>query len=388
MNERIFSSSFTLGILGGGQLGKMLLAETRRYDIATAVLDPSSDAPARLACNHFTQGSLTDATTVVNFGQSADVITIEIENVSLEGLETLEQQGKRVYPQPRVLRILQNKAIQKTFYRDHGIPTAHFGVCADLAQLRTDVAQGRCPIPCVWKAATGGYDGKGVSVIQRIEDLDKLPDGACLWETLVDFEKEIAVVVARSATGEIKSYPVVDMDFHPTANLVEFVVAPSRYPEEVQHRARKLAENLVVELNITGILAVEMFLTKTGEILVNECAPRVHNSGHLTIEAALTSQFEQHIRAILGLPLGATDWRSAAAMANVVGAEGHAGPVVYAGMEYVLSLPGVYVHLYGKSETRPFRKMGHLTAVHATADGAVALARQAGQALTVKSIEQ
>jgi 5-(carboxyamino)imidazole ribonucleotide synthase len=387
MTERLFSSSFTLGILGGGQLGKMLLAETRRYDIRTAVLDPAADAPARLACNHFTQGSLTDASTVVAFGQQADVITIEIENVSLDGLETLEQQGKRVFPQPRVLRILQNKAVQKTFYAEHNIPTAPFGVCADLAQLNADIAAGRCPLPFVWKAATGGYDGKGVSIVKTKEDLAPLPEGPCLWETLVDFEKEIAVVVARSSTGEIKSYPAVDMDFHPTANLVEFVVAPSRYPEAVQQRARQLAENLAQQLNLTGILAVEMFLTRNGDIWVNECAPRVHNSGHLTIEAALTSQFEQHLRAILGLPLGATEWRSAAAMANVVGAEGFTGPVVYEGMDDVLKLPGVYVHLYGKSETRPFRKMGHLTAVHATAEGAIDLARRAGKALTVKSTQ-
>ena len=386
MAERLFSSPFTLGILGGGQLGKMILSETRRYDIRTAVLDPSADAPCRIACNAFTQGSLTDEGTVLSFGSQADVVTIEIEHVSLSALEKLEQMGKRVFPQPSVLKIIQNKGIQKEFYRSNNLPTADFEVFPTKEALQQALDEGRVSVPFVWKATTGGYDGKGVAVIKNRHEIHDLPQGECLWEALVPFEKEVAVVVARSATGEVRSYPMVDMDFHPTANLVEFVVAPSRYPDALQAEARSLAEKTAEALGIVGLLAVEMFLTKAGKLLINEAAPRVHNSGHLTIEASKTSQFEQHLRAILGLPLGSTDWICAAAMGNLVGEAGYSGPVVYEGMDKVLALPGVNVHLYGKAETRPYRKMGHLTAVGKDQDEAIQLARKAKESLIVKSI--
>ena len=386
MAERLFSSPFTLGILGGGQLGKMILSETRRYDIRTAVLDPSEDAPCRIACNVFTQGSLTDEETVRAFGEKVDVLTIEIEHVSLPALEQLEKAGKRVYPQPAVLKIIQNKGQQKQFYLNHGLPTADFEVFSSKQALLNALDEGRRSLPFVWKATTGGYDGKGVAVVKSRQEIHDLPEGECLWEALVPFEKEVAVVVARSSRGEVKSYPMVDMDFHPTANLVEFVVAPSRYPESVQARARELAEKTAAALGIVGLLAVEMFLTTEGNLLINEAAPRVHNSGHLTIEASKTSQFEQHLRAILGLPLGSTDWICAAAMGNLVGEAGYTGPVVYDGMDKVLALPGVNVHLYGKAETRPYRKMGHLTAVGKDQDEAIQLARTAKESLIVKSI--
>lgn len=356
-----FSSNYKLGILGGGQLGKMLLTETRRYDIRTKVMDDSASAPCRIGSNEFVQAPITDKEAVLNFAEDCDTITIEIENVSTEALHQLEKEGKNVYPRPATLDIIRNKVVQKNFYRDHKIPTAPY-FSFNNAKERTEGLE-KCGFnpPYVWKAATGGYDGRGVEIIRDVQDLEVLDDTEGLIEEKIDFVSEIAVVTARSASGNIKSFPLVEMEFHPTANFVEYVFCPSEIDQNHQSKAISLAEEITEKLNHVGLLAVEMFLTSDGNILVNEVAPRVHNSGHLTIEGNTTSQFDQHLRAILDLPLGDTAVRKPSVMINLTGEEGYHGPVFYEGIDKVMATPGVYVHLYGKAETRPFRKMGHIT---------------------------
>lgn len=355
-----FSSGFKLGILGGGQLGKMLLYDTRKFDIQTYVLDPAADAPGRLAADRFFQGSLMDFDTVYAFGKQVDVLTIEIELVNLDALEKLENEGVKVFPSPKTLRLIQSKGIQKDFYAENDIPTAPYVRFDSLAELRAAATE----FPFVWKSARFGYDGNGVKVVRSMADLDTMPDVECLREEMIPFENELAVIVARSASGEIRTYPVVEMEFHPEANQVEYVLCPARIPEAIAEKARAVALRVSECFRHVGLLAVEMFQTKDGEILVNEVAPRPHNSGHYSIEASYTSQFENHIRAVLGLPLGSTDSKVAGIMVNLVGAEGHSGPVVYENIAEILAIDGVTPHIYGKKETRPFRKMGHVTIVN------------------------
>lgn len=358
-----FSSGFKLGILGGGQLGKMLLSDTRKFDIRTYVLDPSADAPGRLGCNHFFQGDLMDFDTVYAFGKQVDVLTFEIELVNLKALEKLELEGLPVYPSPKTLRLIQNKGIQKAFYQTHNIPTAGFSRFEHKDLLVEAVDNNKVSMPFVWKCTEFGYDGNGVKIIRSRADLDNLPGVECIAEAMVPFKNELAVIVARSVSGEIKTYPVVEMEFHPQANQVEYVICPARIDPKVADKARAIALNVSEKFNHVGLLAVEMFQTHDDEILVNEVAPRPHNSGHYSIEASFTSQFENHLRAILDLPLGHTDSKVAGVMVNLVGEEGFTGPVLYQNMETILSWAGVTPHIYGKSETRPFRKMGHVTIV-------------------------
>ncbi|MFP2996204.1 5-(carboxyamino)imidazole ribonucleotide synthase [Spongiivirga sp. MCCC 1A20706] len=377
-----FSSQFKLGILGGGQLGKMLLAETRKFDIHTVVLDPSADAPGRLACNEFIQGDLKDFDTVYNFGKKVDVLTFEIELINVDALERLEKEGTVVYPSSKTIRTIQNKAVQKLFYVDHNIPTAPFSRFAYVHEIETALSHESISFPFVWKSAQFGYDGKGVKVIKNAEDLKGLPKGECITEEKIAFKNELAVIVSRSASGEMKTYPVVEMEFHPEANQVEYVICPARISEEVANKARAVALKVSEAFEHVGLLAVEMFQTQDDEILVNEVAPRPHNSGHYSIEASYTSQFEQHIRAILNLPLGNTDSKVAGVMVNLVGAEGFEGNVCYENIDMVLNMQGVTPHIYGKSTTRPFRKMGHITVVNESIDKA----RQIAQ--NVKSLIQ
>ncbi|WP_276390629.1 5-(carboxyamino)imidazole ribonucleotide synthase [Eudoraea chungangensis] len=358
-----FSSDFKLGILGGGQLGKMLLYETRKLDIYTKVLDASLDAPCRISCNEFVQGSLMDYDTVVSFGKDVDLLTIEIENVNIDALEALETNGVKVYPTPKALRIIQNKAKQKLFYVDHNIPTADFSRFAYSSEIEESIANGGLHLPFVWKAAQFGYDGQGVKIIRSLKDLKSLPNVECIAERLIPFENELAVIVARNVKGQEITYPVVEMEFHPEANQVEYVLCPARIDHSIAEKARSIAVNVAEQLEHVGLLAVEMFQTKDGEILVNEVAPRPHNSGHYSIEASFTNQFEQHLRAILNLPLGKTDSKLSGVMVNLVGAESYQGPVHYENIEEILELKGVTPHIYGKRETRPFRKMGHVTIV-------------------------
>lgn len=354
-----FSSHFKLGILGGGQLGKMMLYDTRKFDIQTYVLDPSNDAPCKIACDKFVQGSLMDFDTVYNFGKQVDVLTFEIELVNVDALEKLEQEGIKVFPSSKTLRIIQNKGKQKQFYKDNNLPTSDFVLFENLSNLKSQISNFKSPF--VWKSTEFGYDGNGVKVIRKIEDLDGLPNGECIAEEMVNFKNELAVIVARNPSEEIKTYPVVEMEFHPEANQVEYVICPARIDDKVAQKARDLALKVSEKFQHVGLLAVEMFQTQNDEILINEVAPRPHNSGHYSIEASYTSQFEQHLRAILDLPLGNTDSKVAGVMVNLVGAEGFSGDVVYENIEQILQLDGVIPHIYGKKQTRPFRKMGHVT---------------------------
>lgn len=380
-----FSSDFKLGILGGGQLGKMMLTETRKFDIQTYVVDPSSEAPCQFGATEFFQSSLNDYQTVIDLGNQVDVLTIEIENVNLEALETLEAEGKKVYPSPKTLRLISNKGNQKDFYTQHNIPTAPYERFLTLTALKAEVASGNIEIPFVWKATEGGYDGNGVKVVRKMEDLDTLPETECIAETMIPFKNELAVIVARSASGEIKTYPVVEMEFHPEANQVEYVICPARIDETVANNAREIALKVSEAYNHVGLLAVEMFQTQDDQILINEVAPRPHNSGHYSIEASYTSQFEQHIRAILDLPLGNTDSKVAGIMVNLVGEEGFSGQVVYENIEKIMAIDGVTPHIYGKRETRPFRKMGHVTIVNQNMTEARKIAQQVKETIRVIS---
>lgn len=359
-----FSSDFKLGILGGGQLGKMLLYETRKFDIQTFVIDPSNEAPSKISCDYFQQGDLMDFDTVVEFGRKVDVLTFEIEAVNVEALEILEKEGVKVYPSANTLNKIQDKAVQKKFFRDNNIPTSSFKTFFSKSDLLDEVSNNNLSLPFVWKSATGGYDGRGVMIIKNEKQLKDIPEGKCIAEDLVPFKNELAVIVARSPGGEVKSYPVVEMEFHPTANQVEYVICPARIETHVAIKARKLAEDVSKAFEHVGLLAVEMFQTKEDEILINEVAPRPHNSGHYSIEASYTNQFEQHLRAILNLPLGETESKVGGIMVNLTGEEGHSGPVVYENIEEIMQMPGVTPHIYGKKLTRPFRKMGHVTIVN------------------------
>ena len=378
-----FSSDFTLGILGGGQLGKMLLTETRKFDITTKVLDPSPDAPCRIACNTFVQGNLTDFNTVYNFGKDVEVLTIEIENVNVEALEKLQTEGVKVYPSPQTIKNIQNKATQKQFYATHGIPTAPFQVFQNTESLKKAINEQQLTLPFVWKSARFGYDGNGVKIVRQLTDLNLLPHDQCIAESLVPFKKELAVIVARNAKGQVRTYPVVEMEFHPEANQVEYVLCPARIEEAVAQKARTIAIQVSQSFEVVGLLAVELFQTENDEILVNEVAPRPHNSGHYSIEAAYTNQFEQHLRAILNLPLGSTESKVAGVMVNLVGAEGYQGKVVYENIEQIMAMEGVTPHIYGKKETRPFRKMGHVTIVNPNINKARQIAEQVKNTIRV-----
>ena len=359
-----FSSNFKLGILGGGQLGKMMLYATRKFDITTHVMDSSDEAPCKIACDKFVKGDLMNYDDVYNFGKQVDILTFEIENVNVDALEALEKEGKKVYPSSKTLHTIQNKATQKLFYRDHQIPTSDFTRFAYLSEIEDAVDNGGLEFPFVWKAAQFGYDGNGVKVVRQLSDLDNLPKGECIAEDLIPFKNELAVIVARNEAGAIKTYPVVEMEFHPEANQVEYVICPARIEDSIAKKATDIALKVSQAFNHVGLLAVEMFQTEEDEILVNEVAPRPHNSGHQTIEASYTSQFEQHIRAILNLPLGQTESKVGGIMVNLVGAEGYTGDVVYEHIEDIMKLDGVTPHIYGKKQTRPFRKMGHVTIVN------------------------
>ena len=380
-----FSSDFKLGILGGGQLGKMLLTETRKFDIQTFVLEPNDEAPARLSCNEFFKGSLMDFDTVYQFGKKVDVLTIEIENVNLEALDLLEKEGLAIYPSPKTLRLIQNKGKQKDYYVENDIPTSPHQRLVDLTDLRGALATDKLHFPFVWKCAQFGYDGNGVKICRSASDLMQLPDVECIAEAMVPFKNELAVIVSRSVSGEVKTYPVVEMEFHPEANQVEYVICPARINEKVAQKATEIALKVSAAFNHVGLLAVELFQTEDDEILVNEVAPRPHNSGHYSIEASYTSQFENHLRAILNLPLGNTESKVAGIMVNLVGDEGFSGPVIYENIEQIMGIDGVTPHIYGKRETRPFRKMGHVTIVNQNMEEARKIAETVKNSIRVIS---
>ena len=380
-----FSSDFKLGFLGGGQLGKMLLFDTRKFDIQTYVLDPSDEAPCKIACNQFFQGDLMDFDTVYNFGKKVDVLTFEIELVNLDALVKLEEEGLPVYPSPKTLKLIQNKGIQKDFYTQHNIPTAAYQRFENLQNLKSAInnQQSTLQMPFVWKCTEFGYDGNGVKVVRKAADLDELPNVECIAEVMIPFKNELAVIVCRNPSGEIKTYPVVEMEFHPEANQVEYVICPARIDDEVAKKARAIALNVSQQFHHVGLLAVEMFQTENDEIVVNEVAPRPHNSGHYSIEASYTSQFENHLRAILNLPLGNTDSKVAGIMVNLVGEENFSGNVIYKNIEKILEWDGVTPHIYGKKQTRPFRKMGHVTIVNEDVNKARKIAEEVKNTIRV-----
>jgi 5-(carboxyamino)imidazole ribonucleotide synthase len=376
-----FYGELQLGILGGGQLGRMLIQEAINYNVNIHILDPDKNAPCRKLCNQFVCGSLGDFDTVYNFGKELDMITIEIEKVNVDALERLEEEGVMVYPQSRVIRLIQDKGLQKQFFKQNDIPTAIFQFASNKESLSNEAI----PLPYVQKLRKDGYDGKGVKMIRTVEDLASAFEEPSIVEEIVDFEKEIAVIVARNDRGDVQTFPMVEMEFNPQANLVEFLISPSTYSFEIQQQAEEIARKIANDLQIVGLLAVEMFLTKSGEILVNELAPRPHNSGHHTIEGNYTSQFAQHLRAIFNLPLGNTEAISNAVMINLLGEEDYEGLAKYEGVEEVLGISGVYVHLYGKKYTKPFRKMGHVCVVNQDRELAISNARKVQQILKVKA---
>lgn len=350
-----------IGILGGGQLGLMFAQNAINYNANLKVLDPDPNAPCRHVVETFVCGKLTDAQTVVDFGKDCDILTIEIENVSVEGLKILEGMGKKVFPKPEHIALIQDKRLQKQFYRDNQIPTADFVLVENKADLHEKIKN--FSLPVVQKLGREGYDGRGVFKINSLMDCDNAFEKPSLIETMVDIKKEISVIVARTESGEVKTFPCVEVVYYPMQNLVDYLIAPAEISEDLAKEAEEIALNLVKKLSFVGILAVEMFLTNSGKILVNEVAPRPHNSGHQSIEGNFCSQFEQHFRAILDLPLAETAFRCPSAMINLLGEAGFEGEAKYEGLEKVLAVCGVYVHLYGKKITKPFRKMGHVTII-------------------------
>ena len=383
--KNYFSSDFKLGILGGGQLGRMLLVETQKFDIYTSILDASADAPCAQMWNEFHQGDLHDFDTVYNFGKKVDVLTIEIENINIDALDRLEKEGIQIFPKPKNIRIIQSKASQKNFYKDHNIPTAAYSHYAYLEELKHSFHNSIIEFPFVWKAARFGYDGTGVKIVRTFEDLENLPTGECIVEKLIPFKNELAVIVARNNNGEVTSYPVVEMEFHPEANQVEYVICPARIDDSIAKKVKEVALKVADAFDFVGLLAVEMFQTQEDEILVNEVAPRTHNSGHYSIEASYTNQFEQHLRSILNLPLGNTESKVAGIMVNLVGADGYTGDVVYENIDEILKIEGVTPHIYGKKITKPFRKMGHVTIVNKDIDIARKIAQQVKETIKVIS---
>ncbi|MGJ1431754.1 5-(carboxyamino)imidazole ribonucleotide synthase [Sphingobacterium spiritivorum] len=376
-----FYGELQLGILGGGQLGRMVIQEAINYNVNIHVLDPDKNAPCRKLCNRFEVGSLGDFHTVYNFGKDLDMLTIEIEKVNVDALEKLEEEGVQVFPQSRVIRLIQDKGLQKQFFKQNDIPTAPF----QLISTKENLLNANISIPYIQKLRKDGYDGKGVKKISSQEDLEHAFEEPSMIEEWIDFEKEIAVIVARNDRGDISAFPLVEMEFNPQANLVEFLISPSTLSFEIQQQAEEIAKKIAHDLQIVGLLAVEMFLTKQGEILVNELAPRPHNSGHQTIEGNYTSQFAQHLRAIFNLPLGNTSTRSNAVMINLLGEEGYEGLAKYEGIEEILDMEGVYLHLYGKKYTKPFRKMGHVCIVNDNRELAISNARKVQEILKVKA---
>ena len=350
-----------IGILGGGQLGKMMIQDASKLAITLHMMDKSADSPAAAINPAFTIGNILDEADVLAFGKDKDIVSIEIEAVHVGALEQLQAAGVKVYPQPEVLRIINDKGLQKQYYQSHGLATSAFLLADGKDHILQLLSSGELSLPFVQKARTGGYDGKGVVVIRTKADLNELLPVPSICEALVDIDKELSVIVARTPSGEVRSFPVAEQEFHPTANLVECLYTPSRTSAETQAAAITLAESIAEALEVVGLLAVELFLTQQGDLLINEVAPRPHNSGHHTIEGAVTSQFEQHLRAITDSPLGDTTFLQAAVMVNLLGDPDHTGPVHYRGLDTCLAIPAAHMHLYGKAATKPYRKMGHAT---------------------------
>lgn len=376
-----------LGVLGGGQLGKMTALAVGSWHLPIYVLDKSADFPAGPFVSHFFEGDFKNYEDVYRFGKEVDVLTIEIEHVNTEALLQLEREGLTVHPSPSALAVIKDKGTQKLFYRRRQLPTANFELYEDAQAIRNAVEAGKLTLPFVQKSRTAGYDGRGVLIVKDIEQLKDLLPGASVVEPKVEIEKELAVIVARNDRGEVRSFPAVEMAFNPKANLVEFLFCPAQIDSEIEEQAAEIARRTIAAYDICGLLAVEFFLTKKGELLINEVAPRTHNSGHHTIDSAFTSQFEQHVRAVLNLPLGSVRMKSPSVMVNLLGEPGFTGPAFYQGLEDCLAQEGVYVHIYGKAVTKPFRKMGHATILDENLEKAQEKARWVKETLKVVAAE-
>lgn len=378
-------NTLKIGMLGGGQLGKMMALAAHNWDLATWALDGSKDFPAGPVVSHFVEGSFKNFDDVYNFGKQVDVLTIEIEHVNTEALHKLVAEGKTVHPSPVALDIIKDKGLQKEFYKKHGLPTSPFDIYENGTAIRAAISEGTLKYPFVQKSREAGYDGKGVAVVKSEADLGLLMDAPSMVEKMVDIEVEIAVVVARNEKGEVKAFPPVAMEFNPVANLVEFLICPAGLDEKVAKEAEELAIKTIEAYDVCGLLAVELFLSKSGEVLINEVAPRPHNSGHHTIDSCYTSQYQQHLRGILNLPLGSTKMQTASVMVNLLGEAEHTGPARYEGLEECMAMEGVKIHLYGKAVTKPFRKMGHVTVLGESLEEAKNKARKVKEILKVKT---
>ena len=383
--EKLVISDFKLGIIAGGQLGKMLVLAASNWDVKTYIMDKDEHCPASANCKHFEMGDPLDFDDVYRFGKMVDMLTFEIENVNIEAVKQLKAEGLPIHPDPEALEIIQDKGLQKQFYAAQQIPTAPFQLFADARSIRQAVETGNLKVPFVQKLRKGGYDGRGVLVVRDSNDLMNLLEGPSLVEDTIPIEKEISVIAARNKSGEIRCFPVVEMDFNPEANLVEKLICPSSIDAVLQDQATQLATRVVDALELVGVLAVELFLDTNRVLWVNEIAPRTHNSGHHTIESVVTSQFEQQLRAIFNFPLGSTTLKIPAVMINLLGEAGHEGNVKYEGLTKSMAIEGVKIHLYGKKITKPFRKMGHVTAIAPTVEEAIQKAEKVKQHLKVKS---
>lgn len=385
MNDLSNISSLRLGITAGGQLAKMLVLAASNWDIKTYVMDADPDCPAAHNCTKFFKGSHTNYDDVYRFGQEVDMITYEIESINTEALKKLKAEGKIILPDPEVLETIQDKGLQKLFFEKHQIPTASFKLYDHKADILNALQTGALQFPFVQKIRKGGYDGRGVLLVNSQEDLSELMDSPSVIEQKININKEISVIAARNATGETSHFPVVEMEFNPKANLVEKIICPADLNEKIMAEAGKFADKLISAWNIVGLLAVEMFVDEHDKIWINEVAPRPHNSGHHTIESVVTSQFEQLLRAILDLPLGSMELKMSAIMLNLLGAPGHEGVARYEGLREAMQIEGVKVHLYGKKITKPFRKMGHITVLARTRDEAIEKANKVKNLITIQA---
>jgi 5-(carboxyamino)imidazole ribonucleotide synthase len=370
-----------VGILGGGQLGRMLLQAAANYPVETFVMENDEQCPAAHLCHHFTKGDIKDFDAVYNFGKGLDALTIEIEAVNVEALEKLEAEGVKVIPKPSVLRIINNKIEQKKYYQQYQIPTAEFVITYNKEELKSLASF----LPAAHKLAMGGYDGRGVELLKTPADFERGFDAPAMLEKLVTIEKEIAMIVAVAQNGETTMYPAAEMVFDPSLNLLDYQISPAILEERVFWKVEAIAMTVVRHFHSPGLFAVEMFVDKNGDVLVNETAPRVHNSGHHSIEGNYSSQFDMLWRILLGYPLGCTDAILPAVILNIVGEKGHNGPAYYEGLEDVLKMEHAFVHLYDKTETKPGRKMGHVTVIGKDRDELIYKAHRIKHALKVKA---
>ncbi|MEJ2595936.1 MAG: 5-(carboxyamino)imidazole ribonucleotide synthase [bacterium] len=383
--ERLVTSNLKLGIIAGGQLGKMLIQEASKWDVISYVMDSEKECPAASVASHYINGDRLNYEDVCSFGKMVDVLTYEIESVNTKALKKLKEEGVKVKPDPEVLELIQDKGLQKQFYEQHAIPTSPFTLFQGKEEILRAVSSKSLRFPFVQKIRKGGYDGQGVAIIETEKDLGKLLEGESLVEEKVPIAKEISVIVARNEQGEVRSFPVVEMVFDKQANLVERLTCPANISEEQEERAQSIALKLVNSLEMSGLLAVEFFIDKRGDVIVNEISPRPHNSGHHSFESVITSQFEQHLRGIMNLPLGSTQLKMPAVMINLLGEPGYEGKVKYEGLTESMAIEGVKIHLYGKKITKPFRKMGHVTVLSESLEEAVGKAEKVKNLIKVKA---